>query len=553
MSFTKNMVTKEDEIMNDFIGNNNYEPSNDQLKAKKWMKIIGIILVLLLFVCIGLIAFMYYWDSTQLKVTIDGKESTKLKDILLIQNGQVYLPIRGFAEFVGYESYSGDYKQYAEDNTKCYVQCENEIASFTMNSDKIYKLLTNGNDYEYFTINEPIKMINGVLYTTKEGAERAFNIVFNYNQEQNRIAIYTLPYLVNQYAAQFKESAIAGDGTNFSNQKALLDDRLIVKNTDNYYGVSDLSGNEVLGTKYRSIKYVESTKEFIVTTAEGKMGIMSYEAATKISPDYDQIKQIDKDAGLYLVTNSNKQGVINNSGSVIVYLEYDQIGVDPSRFNSNNIKNQYLLYDNCIPVKKGNLWGIFDKNGRQILPIEYEDLGCSAGAGNSTTQTANNILLIPDYKGIVVKKDNLYGVRDFEGKELIPIALKTVYSTVSAGEETYYMIYNDQVMNVITYIKTYVIKDTSKPNENNQNTNNVDNSATTNNIVGNDTTNNVNNNETQVNNTQETNANVVTDNTQATNTNSPTNGQTTSTNQQSNSGSAVGANSVQNGTVTTQQ
>lgn len=538
--------------MNDLIGNNNYEPSNDQLKAKKWMKIIGVILVLLLFVCIGLIAFMYYWDSTQLKITIDGKESTNLKDILLIQNGQVYLPIRTFAEFVGYESYSGDYKQYAEDNTKCYVQCTNEIASFTMNSDKIYKLLTKGNDYEYFTINEPVKMINGVLYTTKEGAERAFNIIFNYNQEQNRITIYTLPYLVNQYAAKFKDSAIAGDGTNFSNQKALLDDRLIVKNTDNYYGVSDLSGNEVLGTKYTSIQYVESTREFIVTTAEGKMGIMSYDATTKISPDYDQIKQIDKDAGLYLVINSNKQGVINDSGSIIVYLEYDQIGVDASRFNSNNIKNQYLLYDNCIPVKKGNLWGIFDKTGRQILPIEYEDLGCSAGAGTSTTQTTNNILLIPDYKGIVVKKDNLYGIKDFTGKELIPIALKTVYSTTSAGEETYYMIYNDQVMNVITYIKTYVIKDNNESSNNNLNTNNVDNSVT-NNTITNESTNNVSNNETTVNNTQETNANVVNGNTQSTNTNSPTNGQTTSTNQQSNSGNTAGNNPVPDSTAATQQ
>lgn len=532
--------------MNDLIGNNSYEPSNDQLKAKKWMKIIGVILVLLFFVCIGLIAFMYYWESTQLKITIDGKESPNLENILLIQDGQVYLPIRAFAEFVGYDSYSGDYKQYAEDNTKCYVQSANEIASFTMNSDKIYKLLTNGNDYEYFTINEPVKMANGVLYTTKEGAERAFNIIFNYNQEKNQITIYTLPYLVTRYSAQFKNSAIAGGGADFSNQKALLEDRIIVRNSDNYYGVSDLSGNEVLGTKYSSIKYVESTKEFIVTTAEGKMGIMSYEAETKISPDYDQIKQIDKDAGLYLVTNSNKQGVINNSGSIIVHLEYDQIGVDANRFNGNNIKNQYLLYDNCIPVKKGNLWGIFDKNGRQILPIEYEDLGCSAGAGSSTAQTANNILLISDYKGIVVKRDNLYGVTDFEGKELIPIALKTVYSTISEGEETYYMIYNDQVMNVITYIQTYVRP--NKPIENNPNTNNVDNSVTNNTV-----TNNTNNNEAQGNNTQATNANVVNDNTQSVNTNSPTNGQTTSANQQSNSGNTTGTNSVPDNTATTQQ
>lgn len=489
--------------MNDFIGNNNrYDQTEDQLKAKKWMKIIGAILVLLFFVCIGLVVFMYYWDLTQLKITIDGKANTNLKDILIIQEDKIYVPIRGFAKFVGYESYSGDYKQYAEDETKCYIKSNNEIVSFTMNSDKIYKLLSDSNDYEYFTINEPVKLVNGTLYTTTEGVEKAFNISFDYSQEKNQITIYTLPYLVNYYSAQFEDSAIAGDKSDFSNQKALLDNRLIVKNEENYYGVSDLLGNEVLGKKYTSIKYIESTKEFIVTTAEGKMGIMSYDATTKISPEYDQIKQIDKDVGLYLVTNGNKQGVINNAGSIIIYLEYDQIGVDANRFNSNNIKNQYLLYDNCIPVRKDNLWGIFDKNGRQILPIEYEDLGCSVGVGNSTTQNTNNILLLPEYKGIVVKKDNLYGMKDFEGKDLLPIALKSIYSTISGGKEIYYMVYGEQVMNVITYIQTYVRPTTNQSNENNQSTNNTDN----NNEVDNNTV----QNETNTN-TQQTNANITTD------------------------------------------
>ncbi len=497
--------------MNDLIGNN-YEPTGEQLNAKKWMKIIGVILVLLLLVCIGLIVFMYYIQASQLKVAIDGKsnptvvitgKSKTLKDVLLFDEGKVYVAIRDFAYFVGYESYSGDYKQYAEDETKCYVQSANELTSFTMNSDKIYKLLTNGNDYEYFTINEPVKMINGVLYTTKEGAEKAFNITFNYNAEQNKITIYTLPYLVTYYAAQFKNSAIAGEGADFSNQKALLYNMIIVKNADNYYGVYDLSGNEILGTKYASIKFVEGPKEFIVTTAEKKMGIMSYNAATKIRPEYDNIKQIDKDAGLYLVTNNKKQGVINNSGNTIIYMEYDQIGIDSNRYSSNNIKNQYLLYDNCIPAKRNNKWGIFDKNGKQILPIEYEDLGCSAGAGTSGTQTAstNNVLLVPEYEGIVVKKDALYGLIDSKGNELLPIALKSIYSTTSAGEETYHMIYNNQEMNVITYIQTYVRPEAgnNSSNENNTNTNNVNGNNTNVNNTGN--TNNTN----TVNNTQTTN------------------------------------------------
>ena len=57
-------------------------------------------------------------------------------------------------------------------------------------------------------------------------------------------------------------------------------------------------------------------------------------------------------------------------------------------------------------------------------------------------------------------------MKDFEGKDLLPIALKAIYSTTSAGEETYYMIYNEQVMNVITYIQTYVKPSTNQPSTN---------------------------------------------------------------------------------------
>ena len=500
--------------MNDLIGNN-YDETEEQLKAKKCMKIIGIILVILLFLCIGLVVLMYYIDSAQLKISIDGVSKNQLEDLLIIENDKVYVPIRAFASYVGYESYSGDYKQYAEDQTKCYVQCANEIASFTMNSDKIYKLLTNGTDYEYFTLDEPIKMINGNLYITSEGAQTAFNITFTYNKEQNQIVIYTLPYLVTYWAGQFENSAIAEDGANFSNQKPLLYNMVVVKNADEFYGVYDLSGNEILGTKYASIEFIESTKEFIVRTAENKMGIMSYDSTTKISPEYDEIKQIDKDSGLYLVRNNNKEGVINNSGNVIVYLEYDQIGIDSSKFNSNNIKNQYLLYDNCIPVKLNNKWGLFDKTGKNILPVEYDDLGCSIGTNTATSQTVNNILLIPDYEGIVVKKDELYGLVDSQGNELLPTALTSIYSTISAGEETYHMIYNNQEMNVITYIETYIKPTTEGNEQTNENTNNETN-------VNNEPTSN-----NQVNTEAETNSTDIENNTNVTNNENPVNNEQT--------------------------
>ena len=164
-------------FMDDFIGGGYNKQTEEQQKAKKWMKIIGIILVLLLLVVIGLLVLMYYIQTTELKISIDTKSNTALKNVLIFEQDKVYIPIRNFASYVGYNSGNGDYKQYSEDLTKCYVESENEIASFSLGSNKIYKILLDGNnDYEYYEIDEPVKMINDQLCTTIEGAEIAFNI-----------------------------------------------------------------------------------------------------------------------------------------------------------------------------------------------------------------------------------------------------------------------------------------------------------------------------------------------------------------------------------------
>ena len=56
---------------------------------------------------------------------------------------------------------------------------------------------------------------------------------------------------------------------------------------------------------------------------------------------------------------------------------------------------------------------------------------------------------------------------------MLPISLQSIYSITSAGEETYYMVYNNQSRNVIDYIKKWVIKE-------NNTTTNTENTVTNN-------------------------------------------------------------------------
>ncbi len=431
--------------------NNAKKVDNKDEKIKKMLKVAIIILVLLSIFIIASIGFLYKQEKEKLKINVDKVDKANvMKDLFVFEGDKIYIPIKRFAKMVGYEVYDGEYKQnYYEDKTKCYIKNNNEVTSFILGSNQIYKKLLiqdENSDYEYFELEEPVKELNGELYTTVEGISRGCNIVFNYSKERNQIDIYTLDKLVQEYSNSntFKNiSAIGGENADFNNQKALLYNMIVVMNAEKKYGVYDLKGQTRIGMKYKNLKFVESSKVFIVETDDNKFGIISYDAIPIITPEYDNIKQISND--LYLVTTNKKMGIINKKGEIVVYPEYDQIGVDGLKYT--NIENQYLILNNYIPVMQDKKWGIYNTEGKMILPLEYEQIGCT----EKHKVIANEVVGIPKYELIIAKKNGLYGIVDKTGKIVIPFSLKSVYSVTSSGNEKYYMSHNGQEIDVELY------------------------------------------------------------------------------------------------------
>lgn len=461
-------------------------------KTKTIMIVIIVCIILLLCLSAGIMYMIYDVQKNTTKLTIDTKQISKFsEDMFLFEDDTIYVSIRDFAELIGYKGYNGDYT--SEGLTKGYIQNEYEEASYTLNSNKLYKKLLNSNDNEYYNLEKPVKIQNNKLYMSVEGTQIATNCSIGYDDVNKQFTIYTLPYLVKAYTQAFKDAAIGDENADFSNQKAFLYNMVVIRDTNvkdtanGKYGVKSANGQEIIGAKYTSIKFIESTKEFIVTTDNGKMGILSSTGATKIVPSYDEIKQIDKNLNLYLVKKNNKYGVVNQNGNVVIYLEYDQIGIDTTQFASNNIKNQYLLFDNCIPVQRDKKWGFFDKTGKQIVPLKYTQIGCVVGTqeGNSN----QNLLIIPEYEAIVVatEKDNnkKYGLINSLGAELIPCVLDSLYSVTTSGQDTYYMIQNTNVVEVIGWLQKNGKPKPVKTTEENENTNTVGD-----NTITNETTNN---------------------------------------------------------------
>ena len=423
------------------IENEQIEQKNK--KNKILMIIISIIIVILIVVSGVLIYTILTYEDTSLKLTINNQSTNFASDMFVNDNGNIYIDIRAFASLLGYETYNGDLKtRYSEDTSKCYIRTSDEAASYELNSNTIYKKVTNNEDYEYFDLVEPVKLINNKLYVIERGMEIGTNCMIEYNATNNLIQVVSLDYLVSFYSNQFSNSAIADEEADFNNKKALLYNMIVVQNAEAMYGVYTTDGSEIIGAKYTGIKFNEGSQEFTVTTEEGNMGILTTDGATKIEPAYASIKQISTELNYYLVGNNDKYGVINQNGNIVIYLEYDDIGIDESRFNTNSIDNPYILFDNCIPVERDGKWGLIDISGKIILPIQYDSIGCLEGAQNNTS--SNNVVIIPKYELIVVGLNEKYGLADSQGNILLEPVLDSIYSITSSGENKHFMILTRQ-------------------------------------------------------------------------------------------------------------
>lgn len=459
-----------------------FEPRKKD-NSKKIARIILIIIALLVIAIIGIFVAIVYIQDNTLKLFVDGNINEKVKEMMVVEDdGTVYFPIKDVASYLGYQSYNGEYTDKSEEASKCYIENDNEIANFTLNSNKIYKLTLSNNDanYDYYYAKKPVKAINGKLYVTSDALENAFNLSFTYDMDKKKVYIYTMPYLISSYESRVLDYGYEKISDNYTNEKSILNSMLIVtKNQDKTYAVIDLNGNVIIEPKYDNIEYLPNSGDFLVQS-NNKVGIISSKKETKIQLLYDSLELVDSDSGLYIAKKDNKYGVIDSKGNIKVYIEYDQIGIDNSKFEQNNIKNKYLLDNGMIPARKDKYWGAFDKNGKVILNFEYDSFGYIA----SSNKDAINLLLIPNYNMMVVCQNKKYALVNSSGKTIIQPILDDVYMTINSGKKYYYMNFNDKKINIEEFL------DQQGPNSNKNNDENstTTNTATENSVTENSTT-----------------------------------------------------------------
>ena len=465
-----------------------FNKANDFEKEKQSNKKILVIAVTLIVILAIAATSIYFYTANArkklLKVYINAVNWSRYGDTTVVdkkrlagnsvikEGNKYYFAIKDFAEVAGFNFYRGD--RTTEEETKAYIENNSERVTFVSGSKEIrkyyltssYSTGKNSNlTSQVFNIDDTILFKNGKLYISENGIGRAFNVLFKYNQSSNNIQIYTLEYFYSLMSGQIKDLFKVNSNTNneskvvIDNKKALLYNYVInYDEATGLYGMALLSDPTklIISKKYKQIDYVEGSDDFIVTTVDGKVGILGKDSLAKVDPKYDSIENIDLNAGLYLVKLYEKYGVVTQMGKIVVSVDYDQIGLD-SNIDDKNLTSRYLLYDNCIPVKLLGKWGFYDKNGNKIVDTEYDSIGCYRV--QNADGNAQPLVIIPDLNGIVLGKkfesanksssQILYGIVDKTGQMIINLGAESIYKVVFNNNTSYYYYTSGQSIDIV--------------------------------------------------------------------------------------------------------
>lgn len=469
---------------------------NEARNRKKRMVLISIILcaVLIAFLFV-LILFIKYQDSLILKVFVDGTRVEFSSSLFTEIDGNTYVNAREIARIMNCTYTKGDYGKYNENENSGYISSNHEAVALEADSDKMTKYILNDEDsiseekktaeeeqygveltvrsenetQEVFTLEHPIKLVEGNLYIPFEILPDVFNVQIN-TEEENRIRIYTLPTLYSEaktIAGKLGYTNITGE---YENIRALVYGYIVVGN-DGKFGVINLKGEEVISVKYSEIEFIQNVQEFFVYAAN-TIGLLSSNGQEIITPtEYDDISVLNAEKQLYLVERNGKYGVLNRQGDVVIHAEYDQIGLEDengtfaeSEF-AETIEDPVILFDTCIPVKQGAKYGLFDIEGNELAKTVYDGLGYSMEETQSSSSSSNNtntnigeagVLILPEstgIQGIVINQNGGYGVYDVLARRIIvPTVCSRIYSVTRAGVTNYYMEFNGMQLEVAEYM-----------------------------------------------------------------------------------------------------
>lgn len=185
-------------------------------------------------------------------------------------------------------------------------------------------------------------------------------------------------------------------------------------------------------------------------------------------------------ASYYPVYTNEKWGVIDQTGKIIIEPIYDEMitipsikndlficvydvdyendtyktkvidsknkekftGYDLAEVIENKDSNNILWYEEVLRVKKDNKYGLIDYNGKEILPTEYDSIEALEGVKNS----------------LIIKKEEKVGLCDNQGNIIIEPEYKEIKAIGNDYKNGYVVINSDNKYGLVDFTKQVILE-----------------------------------------------------------------------------------------------
>ena len=201
----------------------------------------------------------------------------------------------------------------------------------------------------------------------------------------------------------------------------------------------------IIRNVFKQREKVTKNYQYFALYAQNKWGVMNQDGEEVITPSYQEMIIIpDEEKEVFICTydvddqtGTYKTKVINSKNEEI-FTEYDQVeAID------NMDKNNNLWYEkNVLKVSKNGKYGLIDFNGKELLPIEYDEITTLDGMENS----------------VLVKKDGKVGLVNDNGSIIIDANYKEIKPLGETYKEGYITIDESDKYGVVSATKRPILE-----------------------------------------------------------------------------------------------
>ena len=189
---------------------------------------------------------------------------------------------------------------------------------------------------------------------------------------------------------------------------------------------------------------IEKDYEYFVLYANNKWGVINQKGEEIITPSYQEMIVIpNKERDVFIctynineATGTYKTKAINGQNEEILTV-YEQIEALENIDENDNVWYE----ENILRVKKDNKYGLIDLNGKEILPIEYDEISLLKGIENS----------------IIIKKDGKVGLVNDNGSIIINPNYKQIKNLGSTYKEGYITVNQNGKYGVVSTTKKQIL------------------------------------------------------------------------------------------------